>query len=154
MWKKAVSRMFISMAVASLVCQAVLLVTSLCMGKDGLPLVPSYRAHFPSDTAALGVHVLLTGVIGAAFGGLSVLFEIERWSLLKQGVLHFVLTAAVWVPLAVFLWGLDRYPAAVPATLLSFALTYGVTWWLNYRQCRKSVRQINEKLKELREEEG
>lgn len=153
MWKKVISRMFVSMAVTSLVCQVVLVVTSLLMGGDRLPLAPSYRAHFATDTVALGVHVLLTGVIGAAFGGFSILFEIERWSLLKQGTLHFLLTAAVWVPLALFLWGLDRYPMAVLTTFLSFALTYGVTWWLNYRKCRQAVREINEKLRDLRAQE-
>ena len=153
MWKKAVSRAGVSMAVTSLVCQVTLLLTALGMGEGAVPLVPSYRAHFTSDAVALGVQVLLAGVIGGAFGAFSVLFEVERWSPLKQGALHFLLTAAVWVPLAIFLWGVDRYPMAVVSTLLSMAATYGLTWWLNYRLCRKSVREINEKLKKLREEE-
>ena len=38
--------------------------------------------------------------------------------------------------------------------LLSFTATYGVTWFMNYRRCRESVRRINERLAALRAQDG
>lgn len=155
MWKKALGRAAVSAGVAALLSQVSLVITALAAGgPDFVPLVPSYRAHFQSDAVALGVHALLVAAIGAVFGGFSVLFEIERWSLLKQGGLHFLLTAAVWAPISTFLWGLDRYPMALLYTLLSFAVTYGVTWGANYHKYRREIRQINQRLERLRQEKG
>lgn len=155
MLKKALARAGCSMAVTSLCSVVTLVVIELCVQREGfVPLLPDFLAHFPSLSLALGVYHLLVGLIGAAFGGFSVLFEVERWSFLRQGALHFLLTTAVWLPISAALWGLGRAPGALLSMLLSFTATYGVTWFMNYRRCRESVRRINERLAALRAQDG
>lgn len=154
MLKKALARAGCSMAVTSLCSLVTLIVVELCMHREGfVPLLPDFLARFPSLSLALGVYHLLVGLIGAAFGGFSVLFEVERWSFLRQGVLHFLLTTAVWLPISAALWGLGRAPGALLSILLSFTVTYGITWLMNYQRCRESVRSINERLAALRAQE-
>ena len=155
MLKKALGRAICSMGVTSLLSLVTLLAVELGAHREGfVPLTPDFLAHFSSSTAALGVYHVLVGLIGAVFGGASVLFEIERWSFLKQGILHFLLTTAVWLPLCAFLWGLGRYPQALVSILISFTATYGVTWFMGYQRCRESVRRINERLAALRAQEN
>ena len=155
MWKKALLRAGCSMGITSLTAQVIALVLELCVNREGyVPLLPSYLAHFDSVTAAMGTSILLTGLIGAAFGGFSIVFEIEKWSFFKQGVVHLLLTTAVWLPICIFLWGMDRYPSALFSILLSFMATYGITWWMNYLRCREAIRSINEKLEQIRSEES
>lgn len=155
MWKKALLRAGCSMGITSMFAQITSMVIELCVNEEGyIPLMPSFLAHFDSVTLAMGSSVLLTGLIGAAFGGFSVVFEIEKWSFLKQGIIHFLLTTAVWLPICVFLWGMDRYPNALLSVLISFAATYGITWWMNYQRCRQAIRTINEKLEQLRSKEN
>lgn len=101
----------------------------------------------------MSVSILLTGLIGAVFGGASILYDIERWSFLKQGICHFLVTAMVWIPISVFLWGLGKYVTTLISIVISFAVTYGVTWWMQYLRCRENIRQINEKLVQLDQNE-
>ena len=63
-----------------------------------------FAARFASREAAALAQLGLIGLIGAAFSGAALVFEIERWSYLKQGAAHFLLTAAVWVPVAWLCW--------------------------------------------------
>lgn len=142
------------MAVSSFVSVLVLVIMELVIHRENFfPLVPAYTDHFESLSMALNVYHLLVGLIGAAFGGASVIFEIESWSFFKQGVIHFMLTTAVWLPISTFLWGLSMYPSAIVSIFISFAVTYGVTWWMNYQKCRESIQKINEKLAMMQEVE-
>ena len=154
MLKKALGRAVCSMGITSLLSLVTLLAVELCAQQAGfVPLLPDFLAHFSSPTIALGVYHVLVGLIGAGFGGFSVLFEIERWSFLKQGVAHFLLTTAVWLPICAFLWGLGRYPQALFSILVRFTATYIVTWLTAYQRCREAVRRINERLAALRAQE-
>ena len=151
MWKRSLLRALCSMGICCLISQVIALVTELLVNEEGfVPLTPSYLAYFDSATLAMGTSILLTGLIGAAFGGFSVVFEMEKWSFLKQGIVHFMLTTAVWLPVSIFLWGMNRYPSALVGVLLSFSATYAITWWMNYMRCRVAIDTINERLEEMR----
>jgi len=143
MWKKCLTRGAVSYCVSATVtllggliavlCGAPQVVTSEFAGKAGGAL-----------TATL-LQPLLIGLIGFAFGAGSVLFEIEKWSFLKQGAAHLALTAAVW--LAVELICFTPFSAPV---IISFAAsiagTYAVTWGMRYLLWREQVRRINEQI--------
>lgn len=151
MWKRSLKRALSSMGICCMTSQVIALVTELLVNQEGfVPLTPSYLLYFDSVTLAMGTSILLTGLIGAAFGGFSVVFEMEKWSFLKQGIVHFLLTTAVWLPVSIFLWGMERYPRALVGVLLSFAATYAITWWMNYMRCRAAINTINEKLEQMR----
>lgn len=151
MLRKAIKRAASSFATSSIAGQIIFLIIQLTIRKkDFVPLVPSYRAFFASDTIAVNVYFLLIGVIGATFGACSLIFELEKWSWIKQGVIHFLLTTIVWLPLATFLWGLYCYPQAVVSTLISMTFTYIIIWTIQYQLCKNSIHQINQKLSEMK----
>ncbi len=150
MWKKILSRAIISMAITCLVTQIFDLIAILIADNpDFVPLVPDYLAHFESPLLAVSVSILLTSVIGAVFGGASVLYDLEKWSFLKQGIVHFFVTSVVWIPISVYLWGLGKYPTTFISVFISFTVTYGVVWFMQYLKTRDAVRKINEKLVQL-----
>lgn len=151
MLKKMAVRGSISMVISGFVNQVIMYIMIL-VSPDPLfvPLVPSYEAHFPTPFLAGITSYFLVGIIGGAFGAFSVFFEIETWSFLKQGILHFLATAVVWIPIAIFVWGLNEYPIAVISTTMSLAFTYGVTWWLNYMKCKKNIDIINHRLRNMK----
>lgn len=147
---RCISSFCVGVVVAVLISTAMV----IAVGRDDfIPLVPSYLACFSNVWLAFNVYYLLVGVISGVFGACSVIFELERWSYRKQGIVHFILTSAVWFPIAVFLWGLFHYPAAVRNTFISMAVTYGIIWYMQYRSCKKSIGEINEKLQQLQEQE-
>jgi hypothetical protein len=110
--------------------------------------------YFSSSSLALGVSSVLIGVISAVFSGSSVVFEIEKWSFLKQGLIHFLITTIVWLPISIFLWGLMVYQQAILNVFISFTATYAITWGIQYALCRKSIHEINQKLVEINKSQG
>ncbi|HKM35792.1 MAG TPA: DUF3021 domain-containing protein [Lachnospiraceae bacterium] len=154
MLKKMVGRGFISMITSGFVNQVIIYIMILVsQDQSFVPLVPSYAAHFSTPLLAGITAYFLVGLIGGAFGAFSVFFEIETWSFLKQGIIHFVATAVVWIPIAIYLWGLNRYPSAIVSTVISLTITYGVTWWLNFLKCKRNIDMINHKIQNRKQKE-
>ncbi|MDD3277337.1 MAG: DUF3021 domain-containing protein [Lachnospiraceae bacterium] len=116
---------------------------------DFLPVLPEFAERFRTPVMGMLIQWLLIGLTSAAFGAWSVLLEIETWSMLKQCVLYFILTSAVWVPVGVICWGLGKYVSSFISVFLSYSVSYIVVWVVQYRNCKQAVAQINQKLKEL-----
>lgn len=121
---------------------------------EAIPVLPEFAAHFPSPYIAVYVQTLLIGLTSAVFGAGSIIMELERLSLVMQSVLYFVVTMAVWVPVGCLCWGLHKYPGALVSVGISYLIAYFISWGIQYRQCKKNIREINQKLLQLREESG
>jgi len=112
-------------------------------------MVPEFEARFSSPYLAFSVKLILLGVISAGFGGSSVIYDIERWSFLKQGIIHFLITVMIWFPISIFCWLTTKYRSAAVSTLLSFLFTYVLTWFIRYVQCKNTLNKINSRIEEL-----
>jgi len=143
MWKKSLMRGLVSYCISVTITLFIYALLVLC----GSPSVciPAFVDRAGGELISALLQPLLIGLIGFAFGAGSVLFEIERWSFLKQGAAHLALTAAVW--LAVELICFTPFSAPV---IISFAAsiagTYAVTWGMRYLLWREQVRRINEQI--------
>lgn len=126
-----------------------ILVIAIADKPDFNMMVPEFAARFSSPYLAFGVQLLLLGVISAAFGGSSVIYDIERWSFLKQGIIHFLVTVSIWLPISIFCWMPAKYISAAVSTLISFLFTYVLTWILRYIQCKEAINKINTRIEEL-----
>ena len=144
MWKKSLARGAFSYCC----CVTITLATSMIAVLCGAPqaCTPDFIARVGSETAASLLQPLLIGLIGFAFGAGSVLFLIERWSFLKQGALHLLLTAAVWISIE-----LICFSPVTPPVVLSFAIsaaaTYAITWSIQYCVWRAQVRRLSEQIR-------
>lgn len=144
----------ISMVISMALSQIVVLIVNCILASRGIygaVVVPDFGAHFPSEAIAMGVQNLCIGLIGFTFGAASIIFEMEKLGYLAQGIIHFIVTAAVWVPISIFCWGLGKYLTTFVSVFISFLISYGITWFLRYISCKNSVSDINKKLEELRE---
>lgn len=154
MLKKAITRgisSFLYAVAVNVILGAVLI---FAVNKpDFLPVLPEFADRFNSSVQAMLVQWLLIGLTSASFGFWSILMELERWSLLLQSVVYFILTTIVWVPVAVVCWGLGRYVQTFLGVVLSYLIAYTVSWTVQYRSCKQSVKQINQRLKELEQNE-
>jgi len=118
-----------------------------------IPVLPEFAAHFANPYVAVYVQTILIGLTSAVFGAGSIIMEIERLSLLFQSLLYFVVTMFVWIPVGCFCWGLHKYPGTMISVSISYLIAYIISWGIQYRQCKKNVDEINQKLLQLREEE-
>ena len=147
MLKKILSRALVSAICCIAINQLVGIVRSLAVG-DGRysPVTPAFEAHFASPTAAVIAQLLLIGLVGATFAGCSVIFEIERWSFLRQGALHLLITSLVGVPVCLFCWPPETTAGALWLAG-SWVFCYAATWLSQYLLYRHRVRALDRKIK-------
>lgn len=123
------------------------LIGSVLLGLEGFSgMTPEYLALFPTETLALGVAVLLHGVIGATFAAATFIYEKIEIGFILQNVIYFLLTGIVWIPVICFVWQLYRYPQALLNTIGGFILTYAVMSIVGYHITKKEVAEINARL--------
>ena len=149
MWKKALARGAVSYCVSTTIGVLTALVT-LLNGAETV-CVPTFVERMGSESAALLLQPLLIGLIGFAFGAGSALFQIERWSLLKQGAAHFSITATVWIGVELICFSPITPPVVISFTV-SAAATYAITWGIQYFVWRAQVRKLNEQIHRKNEE--
>jgi hypothetical protein len=141
--KNLLSRVVGGFVIGVIIGQIVQILISLKLGQgEYMPVVDHFRSLFVSEMTAVIVQVLLTGIIGVTFATSSLVFDIVKWSLLKQYIVHFCITALVWVPIVTLLW----MPKTFISTLIffsSFFGTYVITWVIQYMISKNDIKQIN-----------
>lgn len=151
MLKNALVRGINSFMYAVAINVVIAFIIILIVNKPGfLPLVPDYAARFDSKNMALLLQIILVGITSAAFGAGSVILEIERWSLVKQSVVYFIITTIIWVPVSIFCWCIDKYITAFIGIICSYIVSYVVSWMIQYTLCKKSIAKINQKLNQMK----
>lgn len=143
MWKKALARGAVSYCVSTTIAVLTALVT-LLNGAETV-CVPTFVERMGSESAALLLQPLLIGLIGFAFGAGSVLFQIEKWSFLRQGAAHIAVTAAVWIPVELLCFSPITPPVVLSFTL-SAGASYAITWSILYFVWRANVQKLNENI--------
>ena len=144
MWKKALAR--IPLGFASTVLAAALIQICIIQG-GGSTVTERFASHFIAKDAAVLTQLLLVGGISAAFSGASVVYDLERWSFLRQGIVYFVITAAVWVPVLLICWT-PMPKEGILFSSLGWTGTYAITWGIQYAVYRKRIRDLNRKIHE------
>lgn len=154
MWiKKVIVRGTTSFANAVAINILLALVLMKVVDKPGfVPMLPEYAERFSSDMEAFIVQCLLIGLTSMAFGAGSVIFEIARWSLVKQSIIYFIITTSVWVPVAVYCWGLGTYKNVFYSVMASYLVGYIISWSVQYKICKKEICDINQRLQQLNTE--
>ena len=120
-----------------------LIITFCILQAGGSIVTKEFSANFANETAAAVVQMMLVSLIGMAFSCGAMIFEIERWNYLVQGIVHFAVTAAVWMPIAWICWRPISAKAAV-LSALGWLFTYAVNWFVQYLIYRNSIKKLNE----------
>ena len=148
MLKKILSRALTSALVCMLINQLVGVARSMATG-DGRysPITPAFAARFDSGATAAIVQLALIGLVGATFAACSVIFEVERWSFLKQGLIHMAITSGVGIPICLYCWFPESRTGALILTA-SWLGTYAATWLSQYLIYRHQVKALDKRIKE------
>ena len=149
MARKLISRALHGFAITVSIC---LLVQLIIAQFSGSSVTPSFGMHFTNEAAAALAQLGLTGIVGAAFACAALVFDRERWGFLKQGIVHFLVTAAVWMPIAYLCWMPDSRMGLWLA-LGGWTLTYAVNWTVQYFIYRHRIAALNARIRAYREED-
>jgi len=109
-------------------------------------MLPEFAERYERETIALGVQLLLVGIMSGVTAAGTVIFELKRPGILVQSVLFLLLILAAWIPVACYVWGFHKYVMSMVSTLTSIVVTYGICWGIQYKLCRRDVQEINQRL--------
>ena len=145
--KEAIKRAIMGFIYGVFIGQTILILESL-MARDGnfYPVAASLVELAGSKIGAVIIQYFLTGIIGTTFATTTVLFEIDNWSLLKQTIIHFVITSIVMY-IAGFLC--SWFPHTLVSTLIWFGvfIVIYVIFWISFSSYYKNkVKKMNEAL--------
>ncbi|WP_182914396.1 DUF3021 domain-containing protein [Paenibacillus sp. 1011MAR3C5] len=73
-------------------------------------------------------NLLASMIMGAYFGAASFIFQYDRWSPLKQLMVHFLLSIALYFPISIGVGWIPLKPLAIVLGLIMFIVTYSIFW--------------------------
>ena len=118
-------------------------------------LICLFISTFANDPAELIVdrfefiiQFIGAGIYGAIPMGGSIVYEFERWSLLKATLIHYFMTMGALtvtnVLLGWFAWNIYL------VVLLAMTVAYFIIWLVNYLSCKREIERINNDLSNMR----
>lgn len=136
---------FINSALCGLMVNLIIEVSvRMITGDEGFyPMSPEYMSLFPSASIAVEVNAMLYGLIGAAFAGMSFIYEKDSIGFIIQNIIYLILTSVFWIPIVMFVWQLHRYQQAFICTLSGFAATYVIMSVVGYKIAKQNIKEIN-----------
>ncbi len=109
-------------------------------------VVPELITDFGNEVNAVLAQTLCSLVYGAVFAGSSIIWEVERWSLLRQTVTHLFIVFLTTLPIAYFLRWMPHNAAGVAVYLGIFCGIYLAIWLWQFGAMKKNVREMNDKV--------
>lgn len=102
-----------------------------------------------SKTAAIVLQTLVSGVYGAAAVSGMLLYDVDEWSLAKATIVHYLIVAVPYVPMALFLGWAES--AADILIVEGFQLiAFFLIWSVMVLRYKAKVKKLNELVKEWR----
>lgn len=147
--RKAFRRGALGFPLGITVGYVITILTSLIWGQGYYaPCVPQLVQTVGNEISAVILQAGLCGVIGAACAAGSVIWEMERWGLVKQTGLYFLILFVVMMPVAYFMYWMDHSVQGVLGYFCIFAAIFFAIWLTEYWIGRRNVAKMNSKLSE------
>lgn len=118
------------------------------------PCVPELISFMGSEISAVILQALLCGLLGVGFAASSVIWEIERWSIVKQTGIYFFTVSLFMLPIAYFLRWMEHSLAGFFQYWGFFTLIFAFVWIIEFIIGKRNVKKMNEKLHKSNDGQG
>ena len=147
MKKKAIIRCSVGALLGLAISTTIAIAISLFVGDGNFYAVtPNLVADWGTELNAVLLQSICSLLYGAAWAGASIIWELERWSILRQTVTHLIICSLCTFPIAYFLHWMDRSIFGVFSYLGIFFAVYFIIWASQYLVTKRRIQQINRKV--------
>jgi len=102
-----------------------------------------------SRTGAILIQTLVSGLYGAATVSGMLLYEVEDWSLAKATIVHYLIVAVLYVPMALFLgWARNMTDILIVEGFQMIA--FFLIWLIMCQRYKAEVKKLNELIKHIK----
>lgn len=149
MKKELIKRCLLGAPLGLAISTIITIAISLSVG-DGRyhAVVPSLAQDLGSEINAVVLQALLSMVYGAAWAGASVIWDAERWSLLKMTLVHLLVTSLATFPIAYFARWMPHSTTGIVLYIGIFVAIYAGIWFSQYSAMKKKIRAMNERIQQ------
>lgn len=149
MLKKIIKRFALGFIFEVFVTYVISLLISINIG-DGnyYNISPNLLTLCKTELGAASLQFILAGLLGAMFGITTLYWEIERWSLAKQTVMHFItITASMLIVAYICNW-MEHSIKGFAIWIGMFIVIYVIIWIICYTSFKRKINAVNKKLAE------
>ena len=145
--KKIVSRVLYSFPIGISCSVGISLLLSLLFGEGKYyPFAASLVFFTGSEVKAMLMQTILSGILGSVFGGMSFIWEMERWSILKQTAVYFLSVSIPMMGISYLLYWMEHSLSGFLLYFLIFVLVFIVVWLFNLAMYWIKIRKMNQNL--------
>ena len=145
--KKIVSRVLYSFPIGISCSVGISLLLSLIFGEGKYyPFAASLVFFTGSEVKAMLLQTMLSGILGSVFGGMSFIWEIERWSILKQTAVYFLSVSIPMMGISYLLYWMEHSLSGFLLYFLIFVMVFFVVWLFNLAMYWIKIRKMNQNL--------
>lgn len=112
------------------------------------PCVPALIETMGSELNAVLLQTILSGVLGASFAAISIIWEIDHWSIAKQSGVYFLIASFVMMPIAYLTNWMKHTFMGFLSYFAIFVLIFLIVWFIQYLLWKKSVQKLNAKVED------
>lgn len=153
MKKDIIFRFWIGLSIGELIGIIINVIISLGTGHGKyIAVMPQLMRYFNNEISAVIIQYVLVGAIGVVFAESAMVFNIEKWSFLKKCIMHFLISVIFYIPF-VYLCYMPQNFKSVIIMLINFIFTYAFTWFIQYKVNCRDVKEINERIQKVRNNE-
>ncbi len=110
------------------------------------PCVPQLADAVGSEINAVALQAILCGLLGAGCAAASVIWDVDRWGLVKQSGLYFLVLSLLMMPIAYAAYWMEHSVRGFLSYFGVFALIFALIWVIEWLVGRSNVKKLNARL--------
>lgn len=118
-----------------------------------MPCAPGFAEAVGSETGAVALQAVLCALIGFVCGAGSLVWEIERWGLMRQTAAYFGIAAVTILPVAYVLRWMDGSAMGILIYFAIFVAIFACVFLIQFFLARRAIRKLNSELQRRQAEE-
>lgn len=107
------------------------------------PCVPALIEAMGNEINAVALQTFLCGLLGASFGMISLIWEMDEWSIVKQTGIYFLSASLIMMPIAYFTNWMDHTVIGFVKYFGVFIAIFVVVWIVQYFIWKVKIRKMN-----------
>lgn len=155
MKKKILSRSLLGAPIGVTISLIITIIFSLSMGRGEYFPAPHELIDWcgGNATTAVIVQFICSLFVGAVCGGSSVIWEIEKWSLLKQTLIHFAVISVPFFGIGYVMNWMPHYLYGALGYVGGFVAVYLIMWFSIYFSIKSKIKKMNDQLQGMQQED-
>ena len=148
MKKKIALRCLLGAPIGLAISTIITIIISLSVNDGNFyPVVPQLIDECKTELHAVLLQAACSLLYGAAWGGASLIWENEKWSLLRQTAVHLAVCSLSTFPIAYFMHWMNHSAVGITLYFGAFLIIYFFVWLTQYYTIKRRVQQLNDKVR-------